>query len=191
MSKLFNISDEERERIKFLHETNNPHKVIVEQEMKEIGFGAYAAYQQQKTPSGYNLSGTQTVSERQTNINNNYCSVKNGVISTGVGNYSNGTKWDDYVKTYTVTADELAKAKSSCGNKSNKNNTTKSNNYANNLGDRFSKSAKSVGVENGKMDLQTLQTILKTLEGGTVAPAAGGTPDMTQLTSMLNTLNQG
>ena len=37
MSKLFNISGEERERIKFLHETNNPHAVIVEQDYSRFG----------------------------------------------------------------------------------------------------------------------------------------------------------
>ena len=59
---------------------------------------------------------------------------------------------------------------------------------------RFSKSAESLGIQAGKMDLQTLQSILKTLEGGQSTPAVAatatqGTPDLAQLTAALNQLN--
>jgi hypothetical protein len=59
---------------------------------------------------------------------------------------------------------------------------------------RFADSAKSLGIQSGKMDLQTLQSILKTLEGGQSTPAASttstqGTPDLAQLTAALNQLN--
>jgi hypothetical protein len=59
---------------------------------------------------------------------------------------------------------------------------------------RFSKSAESLGIQSGKMDLQTLQSILKTLEGGQSTPAVAatatqGTPDLAQLTAALNQLN--
>jgi len=60
-----------------------------------------------------------------------------------------------------------------------------------NVGDRFSKSVESLGVQGGKMDLQTLQTILKSLEGEqpiATAPTQG-TPDLAQLTAALNQLN--
>jgi hypothetical protein len=60
-----------------------------------------------------------------------------------------------------------------------------------NVGDRFSKSVESLGVQGGKMDLQTLQTILKSLEGEqpiATAPTQG-TPDLAQLTTALNQLN--
>lgn len=59
------------------------------------------------------------------------------------------------------------------------------------VGTRFADSAKSLGVEGGKMDLQTLQTILKNLEGETSTTAAAptqGTPDIAQLTAALNQL---
>lgn len=59
------------------------------------------------------------------------------------------------------------------------------------VGNRFADSAKSLGVEGGKMDLQTLQTILKNLEGETSTTAAAptqGTPDIAQLTAALNQL---
>jgi hypothetical protein len=49
----------------------------------------------------------------------------------------------------------------------------------------------TLGIQGGKMDLQTLQTILKSLEGGESTAAAAttqGTPDLSQLTSLLNQL---
>ena len=52
-------------------------------------------------------------SQRQKNINNVYCSVKNGVIILP-GSKMNNTKWADYVKNYSVTNDEISKAESSC-----------------------------------------------------------------------------
>lgn len=60
-----------------------------------------------------------------------------------------------------------------------------------NVGGRFTKSVESLGVQGGKMDLQTLQTILKSLEGGEFAQTtpAQGTPDLAQLTAALNQLN--
>jgi hypothetical protein len=59
---------------------------------------------------------------------------------------------------------------------------------------RFVDSAKSLGIQDGKMDLQTLQSILKTLEGGqstqaVASTATQGTPDLAQLTAALNQLN--
>jgi len=59
---------------------------------------------------------------------------------------------------------------------------------------RFADSAKSLGIQDGKMDLQTLQSILKTLEGGqstqaVASTATQGTPDLAQLTAALNQLN--
>ena len=39
-----------------------------------------------------------------------------------------------------------------------------------NFGSRFAKSTQSLGIQNGKMDVQTLQKILTTLEGGTTQP---------------------
>lgn len=58
-------------------------------------------------------SNTDKISERQKNINNVYCSVKNGII-TVANPKLNGTKWSDYMKKYSVTNDEISKAESSC-----------------------------------------------------------------------------
>lgn len=55
------------------------------------------------------------------------------------------------------------------------------------VNDRFASTAQSLGVQNAKMDVATLQTMLKTLEGG--APTQGGT-DASQLTAALNQLKQ-
>jgi hypothetical protein len=67
-------------------------------------------------------------------------------------------------------------------------------NPAQSVNSRFSKSAESMGIQGGKMDLQTLQSILKTLEGGQSTPAVAttstqGAPDLAQLTAALNQLN--
>lgn len=57
---------------------------------------------------------------------------------------------------------------------------------------RFSKSAESLGIKGGKMDLQTLQTMLKALEGGVESSSsmtvAQGAPDIAQLTAALKQL---
>lgn len=60
------------------------------------------------------------------------------------------------------------------------------------INDRFASTAQSLGVQNAKMDVATLQTMLKTLEGGTPTTAASsttqGTPDIAQLNAALNQL---
>jgi hypothetical protein len=70
----------------------------------------------------------------------------------------------------------------------------KSGNLAQSVNNRFTKSAESLGIQGGKMDLQTLQSILKTLEGEQSTPAVAtsstqGVPDLAQLTAALNQLN--
>ena len=56
---------------------------------------------------------------------------------------------------------------------------------------RFASSAQSLGVQNAKMDVATLQTMLKSLQGGTpTAAPTQGTPDATQLNAALNQLKQ-
>jgi hypothetical protein len=115
------------------------------------------------TPSGYDLSGTKTSDERQKNINGNYCSVKNGVIVTGGA--SNGMKWDDYVKTYSLTTDELAKAKASCGNKSGGGNN-RANDYARMVGDYSKKVQTELGSSaTGQISDADLQKALSLLDG--------------------------
>jgi hypothetical protein len=56
---------------------------------------------------------------------------------------------------------------------------------------RFADSAKSLGVENAKMDVATLQTMLKSLQGETSTDTpTQGTPDIATLTAALNQLKQ-
>jgi hypothetical protein len=295
MSKLFNISDEERERIKFLHETKNPHAVIVEQPFGLVP-GADALKQKaakiQKNYNNYSRFGNQPANtkgdynmvskgldslgvkglvardrERLNNIANmkkqaaankgmvtvggkpmkwtdyiatyniqpdeikaaeninvtsnaasknqqdrynNIVNIQNtvdanGIIQNKASSY-NGKTWSEYISQYKITPDEIKKANDyvaslgkqvktpppAAGNTQVKGGIRQSGGAP--IADRFSKSAQSIGVQNGKMDLQTLQTILKTLNGGTEATttaSTGGAPDMTQLTTALNALKQG
>jgi gas vesicle protein len=56
---------------------------------------------------------------------------------------------------------------------------------------RFASSAQSLGVQNPKMDVATLQTMLKSLQGGTpTAAPTQGAPDTAQLNAALNQLKQ-
>lgn len=57
--------------------------------------------------------GTAPGNSRQQNINNIYCSVKNGVI-VSPQSAMNGTKWADYVSKFKVTPEEIEAAKKSC-----------------------------------------------------------------------------
>ena len=272
MSKLFNINDEERERIKFLHETNNPHAVIVEQDYsrfgnepantkgdygfvskgidaaglkgriardrqrlqnianvkkqatanngmvtvggKQIRWTDYIAQyniQPDEIKAAENLNVTaDTSAQKQQERYNNIVNIQNSVDANGIiqskSGGQNGKTWSEYISQYKITPDEIKKANDyvaslkggtsktpqATGNTQFKGGTKQSVGAP--IADRFSKAAQSVGIQNGKMDLQTLQTILKSLEGGTVAsgtPATGGAPDMAQLTAALNTLNQG
>ena len=52
---------------------------------------------------------------RQKNINNAFCSVKNGVI-VNPSSGENGKKWRDYVSDFTVTAAEIATSQKKCPN---------------------------------------------------------------------------
>ena len=56
---------------------------------------------------------------------------------------------------------------------------------------RFADSAKSLGIENAKMDMATLQTMLKSLQGETSTDTpTQETPDIATLTAALNQLKQ-
>lgn len=58
----------------------------------------------------------ENLSERQKNINDNFCKVKNGVI-VNASSQNNGMPWDNFVKAYSVTNEEIETAKKSCGKK--------------------------------------------------------------------------
>lgn len=56
-----------------------------------------------------------TLTPRQKNINNSFCSVKNGVI-VNPSSGENGKEWSRYVSDYEVTAAEIATAQKKCPN---------------------------------------------------------------------------
>lgn len=62
--------------------------------------------------------------ERQKNINNMWCSVKNGVI-VAPGSSQNGKKWSDYETEFSVTSSELDLAKASCPKEDSDKDTDK------------------------------------------------------------------
>jgi len=154
-------------------------------------------------------TGTDNAAKRQENIKLIYCSVKDGII-TNSGSVFKGKPWEEYRTGQNVTGLEMADAAKSCSantgykfgdNLSNalniqgKEDTQKGG--TNTVNTRFTKSATDLGVQSGKMDLQTLQSILAKLQDdgsqSTVtqdtSTTTQQTPDLTQLTSLLNQLN--
>jgi hypothetical protein len=137
---------------------------------------------------------------RQKNINANYCSVKDGKVVLPNAVY-NGEEWSRYVRDNKVTEAEIAAAKATCptvivppaaGSATDTNTpATPATPAGPTPAQRFTTTATSLGIQNPKMDVATLQTILKSLEGGESTAAAvttQGTPDLAQLTSLLNQL---
>jgi hypothetical protein len=113
------------------------------------------------TPANAETPAATNLSNRQKNINFNYCSVKNGKIENTKSG-SNGMAFNEYVSTYKVTATEIAEAKKTCPNvvvappaPAGPTPTQ-----------RFATTATSLGIQNPKMDVATLQTILNTLNQG-------------------------
>jgi hypothetical protein len=158
---------------------------------------------------------SETEDTRRKSIQNNYCSVKNGKIENPNLSF-NGRPWEDFVKVYTITDQEIRNVKVLCPNVvvpdvatpykfgddlskalniQGTGNTQKGN--TNNVNTRFKKSATDLGVQSDKMDLQTLQSILAKLQDdgsqSTVTQSTSTTtqqtPDLTQLTTLLNQLN--
>lgn len=130
-------------------------------------------------PAAPPVAGTRTPEAMKT-ITSTFCGVRNGKIASG---YFAGQPWASYKKQYSVTDAEETEAKKTCPN------VSVGGGSGQNVSSRFTKSAESLGIQGGKMDLQTLQTILKSLEGGQVATTTQGTPDLAQLTAALNQLN--
>jgi hypothetical protein len=123
--------------------------------------------------------------EAMKNITSTFCGVRGGKITAGA---FKGQPWTNYKSKYNVTDAEEQEAKKSCPTVQPGSTSSPSGPSVNT---RFADSVKSLGIENGKMDLQTLQTMLKSLEGETTTAAAPtqGTPDLAQLTAALNQLN--
>jgi hypothetical protein len=142
---------------------------------------------------------TKTGNSRQKNTNIIYCSVKNGII-VNPSSMHNGKKWDEYVKTYKLTADEIAKAKASCGSKGGvKTNTgTKTTGGGSNSLGEYSKQVQtSLGITpTGQLSDTDLDAILKRLEGGEISGEvsqgtnpipmdANGQPDLDKILASL------
>jgi hypothetical protein len=143
------------------------------------------------TPATAPAAGTRTP-EAMKNITSTFCGVRGGKITAGA---FKDQPWTKYKETYKVTDAEEQEAKKSCptvqvGSGSGQRSGQSS------VNNRFASSVKSLGIQGDKMDLQTLQSILNTLEGGqstaaatgTPAAATTGTPDIAQLTAALNQL---
>jgi putative hemolysin len=128
--------------------------------------------------------------EAMKNITSTFCGVKGGKITAGA---FKDKPWADYKATYKVTDAEEQEARKSCPVGGSGSGQRSGQSSVNN---RFASSVKSLGIQGDKMDLQTLQSILNTLEGGqstaaatgTPAAATTGTPDIAQLTAALNQL---
>jgi hypothetical protein len=115
------------------------------------------AYQyNQEREAAKNLSAV-AATPRQKSINANYCSVKNGKIENP--NLAlNGQEFKNFVSANKVTQAEIAEAKKTCPNVVVPKTATGPTSTQ-----RFITAATSLGIQNPKMDVATLQTILNTL----------------------------
>lgn len=134
---------------------------IVKTVIKEQELMPYAYQYNQDNPVNQTKQ-TETLTPRQKNINFNYCSVKNGKIENAKSTF-NGKTFDGYVSTYTITPEEIAAAKTSCPSVVVQNPFPPKGPTP---AERFVVSSKSLGIQNPKMDVATLQTILNTLNQG-------------------------
>ena len=143
---------------------------------KELGEKAAAA----KTTSA-------TASARQQNVNSVFCGVRGGNITGGA---FKGQPWTTYKSKYSITAAEEQAAKQSCPSGQSRGGSRGGSGQSS-VNSRFASSAQSLGIQNAKMDVATLQTMLKSLQGETpTAAPTQGAPDITQLTAALNQLKQ-
>ena len=148
---------------------------------KELGEKAAAA----KTTSA-------TASARQQNVNSVFCGVRGGNITGGA---FKGQPWTTYKSKYSITAAEEQAAKQSCPSSQTGGGSrggSRGGSGQSSVNSRFTSSAQSLGIQNAKMDVATLQTMLKSLQGETPTAAAPtqGAPDIAQLTAALNQLKQ-
>ena len=105
---------------------------------------------------------------RQRNINANYCRVKDDKI-VFPGSAYNGSLWSSYVSANKVTPEEITAAKATCPqvvapDVASAAETPKQTGPT--PSQRFATTATSLGIQNPKMDVATLQTILNTLNQG-------------------------
>jgi hypothetical protein len=100
--------------------------------------------------------------ERQANITKVYCSVKNGMITTGS---LKNSPWNDYVKSFKITSQEIETAKKSCAK------TKKSSGNRQQIISQTENNTKAIQrllklPETGIMDTTLLQKINEVLNGG-------------------------
>ena len=146
---------------------------------KELGEKAAAA----KTTSA-------TASARQQNVNSVFCGVRGGNITGGA---FKGQPWTTYKSKYSITAAEEQAAKQSCPSSQTGGGSgqPRSGSGQSSVNSRFASSAQSLGIQNAKMDVATLQTMLKSLQGETSTDTpTQETPDIATLTAALNQLKQ-
>ncbi len=137
------------------------------------------------TPAALKPEVAKLAADRQKNINGIFCSVKNGTIINPSSKFNN-TSWETWKSTYKPTEAELTVAKNSCSRVPGNSRPGQSS-----VNTRFADSAKSLGIENAKMDMATLQTMLKSLQGETSTDTpTQETPDIATLTAALNQLKQ-
>ena len=126
--------------------------------------------------------------ERLYNIAKIACSVDATGKIVAKGSVWNGKMFTDYNRTYKLTGEEVAKAKTLCGKLGNKpaavdspaevNSPSKSNSTSTaTIAPRVQEVQKSLGIQNGTgtLDAATLQAMLAKLNGGvqSAAPAVG------------------
>jgi hypothetical protein len=117
-----------------------------------------------------------TITPRQKSINANYCSIKNGKIENPKLSL-NGKEFKFFVSAYKVTQAEIAEAKKTCPNV-----VFTQQPLGPTSTQRFITTATSLGIQNPKMDVATLQTILNTLN----PPAQGLTESKNSVNEELN-----
>jgi len=126
-----------------------------------LQFDPSKGFIQNGKPIGFQPPAEANITARQKNIIFNYCSVKNGKIENTKSAF-NGKTFNDYVSTYTITAAEIAEAKKACPGV----NVAPAAPAGPTPTQKFTATATSLGIQNPKMDVATLQTILNTLNQG-------------------------
>lgn len=172
MKKLYFLNEDEKSRILNLHGNARKRQYLSEQETTDEKLkAANMAAAKFSTDLSLNAAKAGLNSmERQKNINNIYCSLKNGVITAGT--YKD-VKWDDYVKEWTVLPNEIETAKKSCSNTNNspQDKAKKAQQYKQQIITKTTDTTKQIqallGLEKtGNMDTGLLQKINTKLNGG-------------------------
>jgi hypothetical protein len=127
-----------------------------------------------KVPLSADAAAPVDDSQRKEQIKSLFCSVKNGIITSPMSVHM-GKPWEKYRIDNNITTWEMLAAAQACTaalNVQGKDDTQKSGTQksdtqkanTNTVNTRFTKSATDLGLQSGKMDLQTLQSILAKLQ---------------------------